>query len=160
MNHFTWHNTVQTQHKTIRKTISAAVLLAISAIGSVGPVWADDAVEALDEIVVTTRNRKEAAQGVPVPVSVVNSKELERDNATTFSDFSRKLPNVSMVQNQPRQSSAAIRGVGKNNSGEQYEGSVGVIVDGVYFVHPGSNWGNFIDLDRIEVARGPQGTLL
>jgi iron complex outermembrane receptor protein len=144
----------------LRKAIPGAVLIAISSIGSVGSVWADDAVEALDEIVVTTRNRKEAAQSVPVPVSVVNAKELERDNATTFSDFSRKLPNVSMVQNQPRQSSAAIRGVGKNDSGEQYEGSVGVIVDGVYFVHPGSNWGNFIDLDRIEVARGPQGTLL
>jgi iron complex outermembrane receptor protein len=128
--------------------------------GSNGPVWAEPVGETLDEVVITARNRKEAAQSVPVPVSVVGAKDLERDNASTFSDFSRKLPSVSMVQNQPRQSSAAIRGIGKNDSGEQYEGSVGVLVDGVYLVHPGSNWGNFIDLDRVEVARGPQGTLL
>jgi iron complex outermembrane recepter protein len=144
----------------LRKAVPTAVLAAMSAMGTHGPVLAEGSAEVLGEVVITTRNRKEAAQKVPVAVSVITSKELRQDNSETFTDFSRKLPSLSMVQNQPRQSSAAIRGVGKNNAGEQYEGSVGVIVDGIYYAHPGANWGNFIDLDRVEIARGPQGTLL
>lgn len=142
-----------------RRALPAAVMAAL-AVADGTAAWAADAGETLDEVVITARNRKEAAQSVPVPVSVLGSKELEQDNSTTFADFAHKLPSISVVTNQPRQSSVAIRGIGKNNSGEAYEGSVGVLLDGVYLVHPGSNWGNFIDLDRVEVERGPQGTLL
>lgn len=118
---------------------------------------ADDVAEVL---ISTTRNRKEANQDIPLPTSVVTAAELVRDNASTATDFARKLPNVSVIQNQPRQSSFSIRGIGKNQNQEAYEGSVGVIIDNVYTVHPGASWGNFFDLDRVEVARGPQGTLL
>ncbi len=113
------------------------------------------------EVVVSTaRNRAERNQDVPLPTSVVSALRLERDNASTATDFARKLPSVTVIQNQPRQSSFSIRGIGKNQNQEAYEGSVGVIIDNVYTVHPGASWGNFFDLDRIEVARGPQGTLL
>ena len=153
MSHPLWRRT------PLNRALTAA--LALLAAGSALPALAAEAgVETLEEVVVTSRNRKELNQDVPLPTSVVGSKELERDNATTGTDFARKLPSVSLVQNQPRQSSYSIRGIGKNNSGEALEGSVGVIVDGVYYVHPGSIWGNFFDLDRVEVARGPQGTLL
>jgi iron complex outermembrane receptor protein len=117
-------------------------------------------VEVFDAVVITSRNRKELAQSVPIPTSVVGARELERDNSVTALDFANKVPSLSIVQNQPRQSSFSIRGIGKNNSNEFTEGSVGVIIDNVYIVHPGASWGNFYDLDRIEVARGPQGTLL
>lgn len=114
----------------------------------------------LEEVVVTARNRAELAQSVPIPASVVGGQQLERDNSLTALDFANKVPSLNIVQNQPRQSSFSIRGIGKNNSNEFTEGSVGVILDNVYVVHPGASWGSFYDLQRIEVARGPQGTLL
>jgi len=114
----------------------------------------------LEEVVVTARNREELAQSVPIPTSVVGGAQLERDNSLTALDFSNKVPSLNIVQNQPRQSSFSIRGIGKNNSNEFTEGSVGVILDNVFVVHPGASWGSFYDLQRIEVARGPQGTLL
>ncbi len=136
---------------------SAFLLLAAAA---APPTPAQETTELEEVVVSTARNRQEANQDVPLPTSVVGAAELLRDNASTATDFSRKLPSVSVIQNQPRQSSFAIRGIGKNQNQEAYEGSVGVIIDNVYTVHPGSSWGNFFDLDRIEVARGPQGTLL
>lgn len=142
----------------LRKVVPAVVVTAASAFSGAA-VCAEENAATLDDIVVTARNRQEAAQSVPIPVSVLTSKDLEQDNSVTFTDFSHKLPDVSIVENQPRQSSVSIRGIGKNNSGENFEGAVGVLVDGVYQSHPGQNWGNFIDLDRVEVDRGPQGTL-
>src|SRR5690606_3304151 len=114
----------------------------------------------LEEVVVTARNRAELAQSVPIPASVVGGQQLERDNSLTALDFANKVPSLNIVQNQPRQSSFSIRGIGKNNSNEFTEGSVGVILDNVYVVHPGATWGSFSALQRIEVARGPQGTPL
>jgi iron complex outermembrane receptor protein len=143
----------------IHIAIRASLLLAITPM--VGAQESEVPVADVEEVVVSTaRNRQEANQDVPLPTSVVGSAELLRDNASTATDFARKLPSVSVIQNQPRQSSFAVRGIGKNQNQEAYEGSVGVIIDNVYTVHPGSSWGNFFDLDRIEVARGPQGTLL
>src|SRR5690606_7741850 len=85
----------------------------------------------LEEVVVTARNRAELAQSVPIPASVVGGQQLERDNSLTALDFANKVPSLNIVQNQPRQSSFSIRGIGKNNSNEFTEGSVGVILDNV-----------------------------
>ncbi|WP_331346681.1 TonB-dependent receptor [Cellvibrio sp. UBA7661] len=115
---------------------------------------------ALDTVVVTSRNREEIAQKVPLPVSVVGGKTLDRDNAVSVNDLVKKVPNLGVFGSNPRQTSISLRGIGKNAANDTMEPSVGVIVDGVVSSYVGQSWNDFIDLDRIEVIRGPQGTLL
>ncbi len=115
---------------------------------------------ALDTVVVTARNREEIAQKVPLPVSVVGGKTLDRDNSVSVNDLVKKVPNLGVFGSNPRQTSISLRGIGKNAANDTMEPSVGVIVDGVVSSYVGQSWNDFIDLDRIEVIRGPQGTLL
>jgi iron complex outermembrane receptor protein len=119
-----------------------------------------DAASAVGEVVVTARGRRENVQDVPIPVSVLSGADLERDNDVTITDITRKAPNISVNAPNARQTSIAIRGVGKNSANDSMEASVGVIVDNVVADHVGMSWGDFVDIQSIEVARGPQGTLL
>ncbi|WP_418647891.1 TonB-dependent receptor [Thauera butanivorans] len=121
---------------------------------------ADDDVVSIDAVVVRARNREERLQDVPIPVSVVSGRELERDHAVNISDFARRATNVQAAELNSRRSSVSIRGVGKNVNGEEYEAPVGVIIDNVFQPYVGASWTNFPDLESIEIARGPQGTLL
>jgi iron complex outermembrane receptor protein len=116
--------------------------------------------ETLDAVVVTSRNKEEIAQDVPLPISVVGGKTLDRDNVVTVNELVKKVPNLGVFGSNPRQTSIAIRGIGKNSANDTMEPSVGVIVDGVVSSYVGQSWNDFVDLDRIEVIRGPQGTLL
>jgi iron complex outermembrane recepter protein len=119
-----------------------------------------DEAPVLGAVVVTSRNREEIAQDVPVPISVVSGQTLERDNVVGISGLTQKVPNLGLFGSNPRQTSIAIRGIGKNSANDTMEPSVGVIVDGVTSSYVGQNWTDWVDLDRIEVIRGPQGTLL
>lgn len=114
----------------------------------------------LDAVVIRARNREERLQDVPIPVSVVTGRELERDHAVNISDFARRATNVQAAELNSRRSSVSIRGVGKNVNGEEFEAPVGVIIDNVFQPYVGASWTNFPDLESIEIARGPQGTLL
>lgn len=114
----------------------------------------------LETVVVTSRNREEIAQKVPLPVSVVGGKALDRDDVVSVNDLVKKVPNLGVFGSNPRQTSISLRGIGKNAANDTMEPSVGVIVDGVVSSYVGQSWNDFIDLDRIEVIRGPQGTLL
>ncbi len=114
----------------------------------------------LDTVVVTARNREEIAQKVPLPVSVVGGRTLDRDHVVAVNDLVKKVPNLGVFGSNPRQTSISLRGIGKNAANDTMEPSVGVIVDGVVSSYVGQSWNDFIDLDRIEVIRGPQGTLL
>lgn len=114
----------------------------------------------LESIVVRARNREEKLQEVPIPVSAVTGKELDRDQAINISDFAKRTTNVQAAELNSRRSSVSIRGVGKNVNGEEFEAPVGVIIDNVFQPYVGASWANFPDLESIEVYRGPQGTLL
>ncbi|MDR2690043.1 MAG: TonB-dependent receptor [Azoarcus sp.] len=114
----------------------------------------------LGAVIIRARNREERLQDVPIPVSVVTGKELARDQAVNITDFARRTTNVQAAELNSRRSSVSIRGVGKNVNGEEYEAAVGVIIDNVFQPYVGASWTNFADLENIEIARGPQGTLL
>lgn len=128
--------------------------------GSQAPGAAETKVEQLDEFVVRARSREEKLQDVPIPVSAVSGKALERNNAVTIQDFAKLTPNLLVHVPNARQQSIAIRGVGKNVSNDALEPSVGVIVDGVASGYIAQAWGDFGDVDHVEVLRGPQGTLM
>ena len=114
----------------------------------------------LEQVVITARNREEIAQNVPVPVSVIGGKQIERDRTLTVDDLTRKAPGLSATTPNARRTGISIRGLGKASGNDNMEAAVGVIVDGVFLTHVGMSYQDFTDLDRIEVLRGPQGTLL
>jgi len=121
-----------------------------------GPV-----VKSLDGITVHGRNREEKLQDVPISMSVVGGEELERFNSYDLTAISKRVANVSWNFGNQRTSSLSIRGIGKIGQTEAQDPSVGLVVDGVPWAYNAlSSSFDFIDLDSVEVARGPQGTLL
>ena len=99
---------------------------------------------------------------MPLPVQVLGGEQLERDGVQSIWDLPEKAPNLQL--NPPgenaRKVSPSIRGIGRNGANDSAEGSVGTIVDGVTLYYSGQAWNDYVDLDRIEVLRGPQGTLM
>jgi iron complex outermembrane receptor protein len=122
---------------------------------------ASQEVQTLDPvvIVVRARDRDEKLQDVPIPVSAISAKALEQTSSVTIQDFTKLTPNLLVHAGNARQQSIAIRGVGKNVSNDALQPSVGVIIDGVPSAFILQAWGDFPDLDHVEVLRGPQGTL-
>lgn len=120
-----------------------------------------DEPQALDAIVIRSRNRIERLQDVPLSVSVVTGKELDRLDATDISAITRRAGNITWNQGNQRTSSLSIRGIGKQGQTEAQDPAVGLIVDGVSYAYNAlASSYDFTDVDTVEVARGPQGTLL
>ncbi|MEI9996970.1 MAG: TonB-dependent receptor [Rhizomicrobium sp.] len=116
--------------------------------------------ETIETIVVTGRHRAENNQDVPIPISLIAGDKLKLEHADRIADYADKVPNFSAVQQNTRVSQFSIRGLGGNASYDGVESGVGLIVDNVVFTHVGFSWFDFVDLDHVEVLRGPQGTLL
>lgn len=140
------------------------VLLASAAVASL-PATAAQAADAsadalVEEVVITARRREEKLQDVPITVSAVGGRTLAVERLDRVADYAAKIANFGALQQNTRVSTLTIRGVGGNANSDGSEAGVGLIVDNVFFTHPGFSWLDFVDLDHIEVARGPQGTLL
>jgi iron complex outermembrane receptor protein len=122
---------------------------------------AEEEAQALGEVTVRSRNRLERLQDVPLSVSVVTGKELDRLNATDIKALTQRAANVTWNQGNQRTSSLSIRGIGKQGQTEAQDPSVGLIVDGVNYAYNAlASSFDFTDVDTVEVTRGPQGTLL
>jgi len=116
---------------------------------------------ALDEVVIHSRNRIESLKDVPVSESVVSGKELASLDATGIAAITQRAGNVAWNLGNQRTSSLSIRGIGKQGQTEAQDPGVGLIVDGVSYAYGAlANSYDFSDVDTVEVARGPQGTLL
>jgi len=114
--------------------------------------------EELQEIVVTAQKREERLQDVPIAITVVNQQQLKDENVTTLADLSRTAPSLEMIQSFGGPGGGGqIRGIGTQSFTRSAEGAVGVVVDGVS--QGNLNVNNIFDVGRIEVLRGPQGTL-
>ena len=116
----------------------------------------------LDEIVVTARRRTESLQLVPVSVVTLSEAELESRSVTSLRTLQNFVPNLTFAPSQNVGEAAGnifIRGVGQEDFGVGAEPGVGFYVDGVYFARPLGTIMNVTDVARIEVLRGPQGTL-
>jgi iron complex outermembrane receptor protein len=116
---------------------------------------------ATGEIVVTARRTEESLQRVPAAVSSFNERALDRLHATDTTALQGAVPNLNIVQG--RGSSNAtniyIRGVGQPDALQTFDPAVGVYVDDVYLSRIRGNQLDLLDVERIEVLRGPQGTL-
>jgi iron complex outermembrane receptor protein len=142
--------------------LAAAQSSTQSAASAEAPVVADSPQEtALGKVTVRARNRLEPLQEVPLSISVVTGRELERLQATEIGAITQRAANVSWNLGNQRTSSLSIRGVGRQGQTEAQDPSVGFIVDGVsYGYNALTSSFDFTDIDTVEVTRGPQGTLL
>ncbi|QGP80551.1 TonB-dependent receptor [Sphingobium sp. CAP-1] len=115
----------------------------------------------LGDIVVTARRSAETLQDVPVAVTALGGDFIERQNISSPADVPQFAPNLT-VEQQPSSLSAAtvyIRGIGNQEPSAVSEQGVGIYLDGVYLARSAGAVFDLIDLERIEVLRGPQGTL-
>jgi iron complex outermembrane receptor protein len=112
------------------------------------------------EVTVTATRREEPLQRVPVAVSVLSGNELEAQNLNNLEDVSSVLPAVGFrtgASNKDRD--IFVRGIGTITTSPGVDPSVATVIDGVVLARPGQATVELLDIDRIEVLRGPQGTL-
>ena len=115
----------------------------------------------LSEVVVTSRRRIEKAQDIPIAVSVVTGKQAGQTGAFNVNRIKELVPSVQLYSSNPRNTGINIRGLGSpfGLTNDGIDPGVGFYVDGVYYARPAATTLDFIDVERIEVLRGPQGTL-
>lgn len=112
-----------------------------------------------ENVIVTARHSQEREQDVPISMSVVTADTLDQTGGYTLADIQHIIPGLISFNSNPRNSSVGIRGLGVTSAQDGLDTSVGVYVDGVYLGRPGMALEDLIDVDRVEVLRGPQGTL-
>lgn len=136
----------------------AVLLVAAQAALRTDPAAAQQSGAALEEVLITTQRRQENLQDVPISVSVMQGDTLERLQVRGFEDVEDFVPNL-VVQETLGSYSINIRGLGTGAANLAFDQSVGLFVDGVYAGRSRLFMAPFLDIERIEIARGPQGAL-
>lgn len=142
---------IQDTRTTSRLTLAiAAVVLAQAGLAA-------EQQTALEEITVTAQKREESLREVPISVNVVDAERVAAGNINKLADLAEFVPNLSMTETGVS-TQLYIRGIGSGNN-QGFEQSVGQYVDGVYYGRQMLMRAPFLDVNRIEVLRGPQSTL-
>ncbi len=142
---------------------AAATMTVVTALLVPPPVAAQDdgASLAVEEVVTTARRREETIMDVPVAITVTSGETLERIGAENIIAIGQTAPNVTLEVSRGTNTTltAFIRGVGQQDPVAGFESGVGLYLDDVYFNRPHAAVLDLYDVERIEVLRGPQGTL-
>lgn len=139
-----------------RSVVSAAVAL-IGVPG--GAAQAQDAAPALEEVIVTAQKRSENVQNVPISITAIPETFIQEVGAQTVNDLGLYTPGLETRVSQPTQPAFNIRGITTSDFGIGADPAVAVYVDGVYSGRSGAAMTAFQDVARVEVLKGPQGTL-
>jgi len=147
-----------------RGSIKSALLLTtatLSATMTMGIAQDAQAQAVEDEIIVTATRRAESIQDVPIAVTAILPEDLEKQGVVNITNLSSVAPSFAVSNAQIASGSVVlrIRGVGTTSNNIGFESAVGIFVDGAYQSRPGVALGEFVDVERVEVLRGPQGTL-
>jgi len=140
--------------------LSAVLSLPASALAQTAPARTS-ATGAIEELVVTARKTEERAQDVPVAITAISPMRMKDLGISNFSDVSRSTPNlfVTRYNSNPASPLITIRGQAQQDVTLNIDSPVGVYVDGVYLPHSFGLDAAMVDIERIEVLKGPQGTL-
>ena len=146
-------------------TTRALLLLTLAAI-PVAPAWAEDAAPAAaapteGEILVTATRRTQNLQDVPIAVSAVGGAQIEATGTFNVARLTQLQPSVQFVSSNPRNTAINIRGIGApfGLTNDGIEQGVGVYIDQVYYARIAAATLDFVDIEQVEILRGPQGTL-
>jgi len=143
----------------LRCTASAAVV-GVVAFGFAGAASAQEGPTTIDDIIVTAQKREQNLQDVPIVVTTLSQEALDGAGVRDIKDLQILTPGMTVTSTQSEASTTArIRGVGTVGDNPGLESSVGVVIDGVYRSRNGVGFGDLGELSRIEVLKGPQGTL-
>ena len=147
-------------------TLARALLIALVGLAQAPLAFAQDSASGeeeagtLDKIIVTAQKREEALQDVPVVVTALSEEMLEENGVRDIKDLQQMVPGLTVTSTQSESlTTARIRGIGTVGDNAGLESSVGVVIDGVYRPRNGVGFGDLGELERIEVLKGPQGTL-
>ena len=122
----------------------------------------DPALEADDSVIIVTATRRaEDVQDIPLAVTAVSPDQLEKQNVFNVTQIRQVSPSFSTsnAQNASGTNVLRIRGIGTTSNNIGFESAVGIFIDGAYQSRPGVALNEFVDVERVEVLRGPQGTL-
>ncbi len=124
---------------------------------AVGTGLADDS----EDIIVTARRRAETAQDVPLAISVIGGEHIDSTGAFNVGRLQQLTPALQFTSSNPRNTTLSIRGIGApfGLTNDGFEQGVGIYVDDVYYSRAASSTFDFLDVQQVEVLRGPQGTL-
>ena len=144
--------------RRVRAVAVAAVLGGAMAL----PLYAAEEAGGLEEVIVTAQFREQKLQDTPIAITAVSAEMLDARNQTSLNKVADQAPNVVLTETGGAFGpgvAAAIRGIGQGDYIAALEPGVGIYVDDVYY--PSLTGANFdlLDLDRVEILRGPQGTL-
>jgi len=143
---------------------AAALGLALAGLAAM-PAGADtngaESPTALEEITVTAQKFRQSQQAVPIPISAFDAKDLQNRQTFNLADLKYLVPNLYLEENLSNAGTPKIfmRGIGQANSAFSFDSPVGIYVDDVYYAKEVGSLVDFFDIDRIEVLRGPQGTI-
>jgi len=140
------------------KTTKAILLGSACALVQQSAYGEDSALFELEEIIVTAQKREQSLQDVPLSVSVLSGTAFRRNGNNTIQDLQATVPNLNIQQN-AGVARITVRGIGLDNTSPSAEGSIAFHTDGVYIQRAQAALSSLYDLERIEVLRGPQGTL-
>ncbi|MFN4287967.1 MAG: TonB-dependent receptor [Brevundimonas sp.] len=142
--------------RRLQYTASAVVIAAFAA----GAAQAQDGPTTVDEIVITAQKREQNLQDVPIVVTTLSQELLEGAGVRDIKDMQILTPGLTVTSTSNETiTTARIRGVGTVGDNPGLESSVGVVIDGIYRPRNGVGFGDLGELSRIEILKGPQGTL-
>jgi iron complex outermembrane receptor protein len=137
---------------------------ALAGLSAAAPALAQDRAAAganvIEELIVTAQKRQEAAQDVPIALTAISGDQLERQGVVGFQDLSTRIPSLRFGAGVTGgENVITLRGIGSQNTTSGGDSPVAYNVDGVYLARTTAVDPEFFDVDRVEVLRGPQGTL-
>jgi iron complex outermembrane recepter protein len=149
---------------TVAQAVAAVLAGGIGVFGAPQHALAQQEVEkptgVLEEVVVSAQRRDQALQDVPISLQVVDQDLINDTGATDMGDLNGFIPGLVVSDGSPTQPKYALRGVSTGDFGVGTDPAVGVYVDGIYAARSGASLTTFNDIERVEVLKGPQGTLL
>ncbi|MCF8475248.1 MAG: TonB-dependent receptor [Emcibacter sp.] len=142
----------------INTTISSIFALS-TAFSSISYTTSAEEAFVIEDIVVTAQKRSERLMDVPISMSAMGAEQINQTGIRELKEIADYIPNLQISQGNDFRSTAIIRGVGSQSRNIGFDARVGVYVDGVYMGQSPALNQELLDLERVEVLRGPQGTL-
>ncbi|MBN7796504.1 TonB-dependent receptor [Parahaliea mediterranea] len=149
------------RHPFVLSTLPLALAAAIAPAAAQDPIDSPRRASALEEVIVTAQKREESLQDAPIAISAFSSADIENMGVEQVTDVTHFTPNMSLHRQSASNATVnfSIRGITEPEPSMSVDPAVGVYMDGIYMARNNGLAFDVVDLERIEVLRGPQGTL-